>query len=152
MKDVLNNLASQVKVFYAAIYVTEQAKQLVDFYFDECPLPRVFEWNIMDHIVLSNACVDMDGVLCRNPTPEENDDGEKYVKFIQTAKPLFIPQHKIKAIVTCRLEKYRELTEQWLKAHGVKYDKLYMMSYKTAAERRMANNYDVHFNTGYFVY
>jgi uncharacterized HAD superfamily protein len=30
--------------------------------------------------------------------------------------------------VTCRLEKYRALTEQWLQKHGVQYGQLFMMN------------------------
>lgn len=141
VRDVLLKWSRSIEILYAAVYVTEQASKMVDFYFEICPLPRVFEWNIMDHIILSNSCVDMDGVLCIDPTREQNDDGEGYLEFIRTAKPLFIPQHKIKAIVTSRLEKYRKPTEQWLTDHNVKYDTLYMMDYKTAEERRKANKY-----------
>ena len=143
MKRVKNTLSlvEQIAFIYSAVYVTVDAIKQVDFYFEICDQLRVFEWNIMDHQVLHYACVDMDGVLCANPTTEQNDDGENYMEFLKTARPKFIPQHPIRAIVTCRLEKYREQTEAWLKEHGIKYDKLYMMDYPTAADRRRANNY-----------
>ena len=141
VRDVLLKWSRSIEILYAAVYVTEQASKMVDFYFEICPLPRVFEWNIMDHDILARSCVDMDGVLCIDPTPEQNDDGDGYLEFIRTAKPLFTPQHKIKAIVTSRLEKYRKPTEQWLSDHKINYDTLYMMNYKTAEERRAANRY-----------
>jgi uncharacterized HAD superfamily protein len=53
-------------------------------------------------------------VLCADPLPEQNDDGEKYIDFILNAPPLFIPGSKIGTIVTSRLEKYRIQTETWL--------------------------------------
>lgn len=141
VKERIKTFIPEVKVIYSAIYATEEACQYLDFFFDICPLPRVFEWNIMDHIFLENACVDLDGVLCENPEPYQNDDGVVYLNFIRNTRPKFIPQHKIKAIVTCRLEKYREETETWLKAHNIKYDKLYMMQYNTAHERMRAGNH-----------
>ena len=141
VKERIKTFIPEVKVIYSAIYATEEACQHLDFFFDICPLPRVFEWNIMDHIFLENACVDLDGVLCVDPTMGQNDDGEKYLEFIHNTAPIFTPQHKIKAIVTCRLEKYREPTEQWLKSHGIAYNELYMMNYPNALERKKANRY-----------
>ena len=130
-----------IKFIYSAVYVTETSKSKVDFYFDIVEQWRVWEWNIMDHLVLESACVDLDGVLCVDPTPEQNDDGENYLKFLANAAPKFIPKHKIKVIVTCRLEKYRTETIQWLKKHNVKYDKLYMMNLSDAITRRKLGHY-----------
>jgi uncharacterized HAD superfamily protein len=31
---------------------------------------------------LKKACFDIDGVLCADPLPEQNDDGEKYINFL----------------------------------------------------------------------
>ena len=78
----------------------------------------------------------MDGVLCVDPTDEQNDDGEKYIEFILNAKPLYIPTFKINSIVTSRLEKYRAQTEQWLKKHNVQYENLYMLDLPSMKERR----------------
>ncbi len=33
--------------------------------------------------LLENFCVDIDGILCRDPTREENDDGPKYRELIR---------------------------------------------------------------------
>ena len=134
VRDMLSTVKNQEFV-YCAVYVTKASKDKVDFYFDIVEQWRMWEWNIMDHLVLESSCVDMDGVLCVDPTDEQNDDGEKYLKFLAEAKPKFIPTHKIKAIVTCRLEKYRAETELWLKEHGIKYDKLYMMDFPDKASR-----------------
>lgn len=126
---------------YCAIYVTESSKNMVDFYFDVVEQWRVWEWNIMDHLILESSCVDLDGVLCIDPTPEQNDDANNYREFIRTAKPKFIPKHKIKAIVTCRLEKYRTETEKWLKAHNIQYEHLYMLDLPDKATRQKLNMY-----------
>jgi len=142
MNQVRDMLSAIKKEFiYCAVYVTEHSKNKVDFYFDIVEQWRVWEWNIMDHSILGNSCVDLDGVLCIDPTPEQNDDANNYREFIRTAKPKFIPKHKIKAIVTCRLEKYRTETEQWLKAHNIQYEHLYMLDLPDKATRQKLNMY-----------
>lgn len=115
-------------IYYGAVYVTPQGTKEVDFWYEIVNLPRVFEWNVLHHSILQNTCVDLDGVLCRDPTPEEDDDGPKYQEFLRNTEPLIIPTKPIGWIVTCRLEKYRSLTEEWLKRHGIKYNHLVMLN------------------------
>ena len=99
----------------------------------------MFQWNYLNHINIETSCFDMDGVLCEDPTDEQNDDGEKYIEFLINARPLFIPQYKIRAIVTSRLEKYRTYTEDWLKKHNVMYENLYMLNLPNKEARIKAN-------------
>lgn len=99
------------KVVTGAAIVVPGARKAVDVSFLEMRMPRVFEWNIFHHALISNACLDMDGVLCEDPTERENDDGENYLKFLESATPRFIPTQKVAHIVSARLEKYRPQTE-----------------------------------------
>ena len=116
-----------IEIKYLAIFAREQAISFVDYYFEIVPVPRIFQWNYLNINVNERSCFDIDGVLCVDPTPEENDDGEKYRNFILNARPLYIPKYKIKALVTSRLEKYRALTEEWLCKNNVQYEKLFML-------------------------
>ncbi len=113
----------------------------IDFVFDVCAPPRVFEWNLMHGNVLPRSCVDIDGVLCVDPTDAENDDGPRYRQFVLNARPLHLPTARIGTLVTSRLEKYREATEHWMTRHGIVYDALVMMQYDTMAERQAAKAY-----------
>lgn len=127
---------------FGCVFAEPSAVSKVDFHFGVCPMPRVFEWNIFHHQpLLDRSCVDIDGVLCRDPLEAENDDGEKYCEFLSSVTPLLIPSVKIGALVTCRLEKYRALTAQWLKEHGVQYGELIMMQYPNKQVRIQANRY-----------
>lgn len=136
IKPLLAPLKRKYNIKYCAVYATNpEVAELVDVALNILPQPRMFQWNYLYHGFMANACFDMDGVLCWDPTDEQNDDGERYVEFIKTANPLFKPNGPIGYIVTSRLEKYRKETEQWLAAHGIKYKKLYMLN-KTAEERR----------------
>ena len=143
MRKVRNRLAenniTDDTLYFCAIYVREECKNLLDFYFEVVPTPRIFEWNYLNHGIASKSCFDIDGVLCEDPQDWQNDDGEEYIKFIKNAKPLFIPSYTIKAIVTSRLEKYRKETEEWLCAHGVRYEKLYMLDLPSKEERIRQN-------------
>jgi orotate phosphoribosyltransferase len=130
------------RIQYAAVYAAPGAEPLVDFHAEIVPLPRCFEWNLMhNRPVLSRTCMDIDGVLCRDPTPEENDDGENYLRFLSTAEALHRPTHRVGWLVTSRLEKYRVQTEGWLAAHGIEYGELLMMDYPDKAARQAAQAY-----------
>lgn len=113
--------------------------EAVDLYLETVEQPRVFEWNIMHHQLIAHACLDIDGVLCVDPTHAQNDDGANYLGFLEHAKPLFIPSVEVKHLVTSRLEKYRAETESWLQRHGVRYQHLHMLDLPSAAERRRLN-------------
>lgn len=120
---------------FMAVYVTKEAKNLCDYYVQLVPNPRRFEWNILSSRAVGNYCFDMDGVLCNDPTPEENDDGENYLHFIKNAKPLYVPAYPIGMIVTSRLEKYRRETESWLERNGVSYRSLRMLELAKKEDR-----------------
>ena len=104
-------------------------------------MPRVFEWNLMHGTVLSNSCMDIDGVLCLDPTDEENDDGHRYLRFLRDTPALLLPTSPVGWLVTSRLEKYRAQTEEWLARHKVQYGALRMMQYPDMAARRAARAY-----------
>jgi orotate phosphoribosyltransferase len=129
-------------VSYAALYPAPGAEQSVDFFFETIKMPRCFEWNLMHHPwVLSKTCMDIDGVLCRDPSPTENDDGPEYRRFLDVADRRYLPTAPVRWLVTARLEKYRQATEDWLSANGVEYGELMMMDYPDMAARRAANAY-----------
>ncbi len=141
MREARERLAAakpDAELFFAAVYATHRSESEVCVALERCPLPRVFEWNLMHSGHLGRACVDIDGVLCVDPTEEENDDGPRYAAFLENATPLHLPSYPIHALVTCRLEKYRAATEAWLARHGVRYHKLVMLDLPDKAARLAA--------------
>lgn len=143
-KARLEGVSTKYSLSYCAIYIAPGTEKMVDHYFEVVPLPRFFQWNILNHPSLEKACFDIDGVLCVDPSEEENDDGEKYIDFIMNAPPLFIPGNKIGALVTSRLEKYRAETEYWLKVNNVKYDELIMLDLPDKEARVKAGSHAEH--------
>lgn len=140
MERALNLLPVGIEATRLAVFGPYQVDPLsvCDIWFEVVHGPRVFAWNIQKHIRLPRWGFDFDGVFCRDPQKEENDDGERYCAFLEEAQPVFIPTRPIGHIVTCRLEKYRRHTTEWLQRHGIEFEYLHMMPYSTKAER-MAN-------------
>lgn len=132
-KELLKN--SSCKFTYLAIYALAASLGKVDIYFERCEQPRMFEWNFMHHWALEYCCMDIDGVICEDPTFIQNDDGRRYEEFLNTAVPKFLPTQKVGVLVSSRLEKYRGQTEQWLSKYAIEYNDLELMQNVTAKER-----------------
>jgi uncharacterized HAD superfamily protein len=124
---------------FAAAYARRSSASLVDISFEICECPRLFEWNFLHHSYLQYAMLDIDGFLCVDPTDEENDDGPRYLRFLDGASSLLLPTVPVGALVTCRLEKYRRATERWLADRGVQYRHLVMWDLPDKA-RRLQNH------------
>jgi uncharacterized HAD superfamily protein len=124
------------RITFAAVYGTGAITGEIDLVFAAVPEPRVFEWNVLHHPIVSRSCFDIDGVLCVDPTEAENDDGARYLSFLAEAIPLHRPRREIAMLVTSRLEKYRAPTEDWLERHGIRYGELRMLDLPDAAARR----------------
>jgi len=143
-KELIKNVSADFEISLCAIYVVPGKEKMVDYFFEVVPLPRYFQWNILHHSTLEKACFDIDGVLCVDPTDDQNDDGPIYIDFILNAPPLYIPSSKIGTLVTSRLEKYRKETEIWLEKNNVKYSKLVMLDLPNKEARQKANNHAKH--------
>lgn len=121
----------------AILYTDGQTKNNTTYIFKRVNAPRVFQWNIFNHGHLKTACLDFDGVLCKNPDIIEDDNKPEVMRnYILNVKPLHVPNKPIFTIITNRIERYRKESEQWLKNHSVKYDHLIM--YPGSANERRA--------------
>lgn len=130
---------TKTKIVTCAVYATNQSQNAVDIFFETVATPRVFQWNIFHHSILKKSCVDIDGVLCLDPSSDENDDGNNYIAFLKNAAPFIIPTTQIHSLVSARLEKYRQETEMWLKAKGVQYSNLVLLNLPSKEERQRVN-------------
>ncbi len=95
---------TRAQFVFAAVYGLRDSVEDVDFIFEVVEQPRLFQWNFMHHGLLSKACIDIDGVLCLDPTDTENDDGPAYEAFLRNARALHKPTRFIGYLVTSRLE------------------------------------------------
>ena len=124
---------------YGVVYLHPYSAALVDHYYEKLPGNRLFEWALLHNQYLTDACMDIDGILCRDTTRSEDDDGDNYRRFLSTVEPEFKPTWPVGWLVTSRLEKYRDLTEDWLERHNIAYEELIMLDVETAKERRRTN-------------
>lgn len=134
-RALLINLEQLYSIRYCTIYIVPAKLKLVDIYFEVLALPQIFQWNMFHHSVLEKSCFDIDGVLCEDPSLEQDDDGPLYLDFLMNAPPLYIPGCKIGTIVTSRHEKYRSHTEAWLAKHNIRYHQLVMYSPRTGTKK-----------------
>lgn len=137
--------AAGVNALFAAMYHRPQARHQPDLWARELEAPHLFEWHCFNsghmsgetmHPELQRGSVlDMDGIVCADPTVPDSDEGG-YSTFLQTAAPLWTPRiRSCRAILTARLERYRPETEAWLQRHGARYNELVMMNVPTYRHR-----------------
>lgn len=151
MRDSVRKIPKDLfeRVTTLAVYSDRPKRDDVDIFLEYLPAPRVFEWNIFHRNLLGRACVDIDGVLCVDPSEEQNDDGAQYRNFLLNAAPLILPTFRIHSLVTSRLEKYRPETEEWLRNHGIEYENLIMLDLPSKQERQRLGAHATH-KAGYF--
>ena len=114
------------KLTFLAFYSSKPTRDEVDILISYVPNPRVFEWNIFHHPMLGDALLEMEGILCKDPSNDHIKSKEAYLDYITNEETFIIPNHRIHSIVTRRNEKYRSQTEAWLKKNKVEYDNLIM--------------------------
>lgn len=120
----------------AAVYATPETAFTLNYRVVILPNPHYLEWNFFNSGFITTSAFDMDGILCDDVPPEDDDDGERYVQAIRTARPRYLPRRQpVSLIVTARLEKYRALTTEWLERHGIAAVRLHMGPWPTLTER-----------------
>jgi uncharacterized HAD superfamily protein len=137
MKEVIERIPDFLseRIYTLAIYSSDKRPTYINGYFKLLVGRKIFEWSIFHSNLIPLMCFDLDGVLCKDPTIDQDDDGKMYLDFLRNAIPLFLPTGKVEAIVTNRLEKYRKVAEEWLNLHHIEYVNLVMLNSSSANER-----------------
>lgn len=140
LKAIRGLLTQFKKTTTAAVYVNPTAKIKPDIWAVELPWPHLLEWNLFNSVLSPNMALDFDGILCHDCPSGSDDDGEKYLQFIRTARPLYVPRKvQIPLIVTARIEKYRAETVAWMQRHGITCKALVMHPATNLQERNRDN-------------
>lgn len=124
-----------LEVITAALIAHDAAMDTVDLFYKNIPKPRFFEWDLMHQKKVDRLATDLDGVLCESCPPGVDRDEDRYLAWIEQAKPHMIPAYRIDVIVSNRLEAYRPQTEAWLARHRVDYGRLLLWDLPGKAER-----------------
>lgn len=121
-----------------SIYSSSLTYEKIDIYSKLIHPWHLFEWNMYN--TAYNNAYDIDGLLCRDFTPDEDDDGELYVETMKNMELTKIqPKKKPVVFITARLEKYRNITEDWLNCNGFMIKELIMGPWKNKEEREKNN-------------
>tara|TARA_R110000824_G_scaffold128568_4_gene289496 strand:+ start:14552 stop:15595 length:1044 start_codon:yes stop_codon:yes gene_type:complete len=120
--------------FYATVYTHPASVDKVDFFAKILPPPHALEWNLFNSTYVERTLLDFDGILCPNVPHEKCINEKDYIDYIKNVEPFYhrMPKSTCCGIVTARLEKYRDITEGWLKKYGIEY--LSLIMYPTERE------------------
>lgn len=114
-------------------FVESYSINKVDIYFMVMK-DQFFPWSVIKRGI-SDAMVDIDGVLTEDVPAQFDDDGSAYINFLTNQRPKIRPDRKINTLVTGRLAKYRDITVNWLNSHNVQFGELIMCPLTTKQER-----------------
>jgi uncharacterized HAD superfamily protein/hypoxanthine phosphoribosyltransferase len=116
-----------VTITRATVYAHPTGRAVVDLAVAILPGRHFLEWNWPNAGHAEQMAFDFDGILCHDIAIEDCDDGPRYERALEHAKPLHLPRRKpIPLIVTARPERHRDVTETWLSRHGVRAQRLIM--------------------------
>lgn len=113
----------------SVIYANPNNAHKTDCFYKTLTFPHLLEWNIFNSTIMHNTILDFDGVLCDDIPAIIDNSHVLYSDYINKIKPIKsrLPVlFKAMGICTGRLERYRDITENWLKSHNVNYDMLSM--------------------------
>lgn len=127
-------------LIFGCVYARgREAKTKVDVWLEDIYSPGetwyLYEWNILHHHADKTLASmwDIDGLVCKNPPRDRNT--AEYERYLSEAVPMIIPTTKVGAFVTYRLEKYRSVTEHWLRRQGIEYERLVMFQAQSREQR-----------------
>ena len=155
-KSILSNINDK-RLIYMCVYLEGPGNSSVDIYLEDVRMYTnqidrfvLYEWNILQHNEgqMAKYLFDIDGVFCVEPPDERNVNA--YLQYIKNATPLFIPRTPIGGIITYRLEKNREITEQWLAQQEIKYNELIMFPAQSWNERHQSRIPSEQYKAAYY--
>ena len=123
---------------YAAVFSTPRSIPKADYVHVNLPLPHWFDWWLWgsQYLVNRNIGIDFDGILCHDCPSGCDDDGERYSQWIQSVEPLrHARPYGVGVVITGRLERYRSLTEDWLRRNRQQVKCVHFGQWATAKER-----------------
>jgi uncharacterized HAD superfamily protein/hypoxanthine phosphoribosyltransferase len=126
-RDLLSVQGKNIR--FGVVYLNPGMESEIDLYFEAVNLPRAFEWNLLYHKgILAHTCSEIDGVLTNLPPyagkPHREED---YESSLRMAELTYRFCHPVGWIMTQRPERYRKITEKWLRENEIDYGELIML-------------------------
>jgi hypothetical protein len=135
VKACIRESSKKYRLTYAAVFGLHESHPEVDLVLETCSEPRMFEWNVLNHPHLGITCVDLD-VLCIGGNGGQYITESNSRNLSMPIAARHTPRYKINSIVTTRPEKHRTQMVEWLEAHSIQYNHLYMLDLPSPVEGR----------------
>src|SRR3990172_1444184 len=120
----------------AAVYVHPPARHKIDLAGRCWVMPHWFEWHCFGSEMVEKCAFDMDGMICQECPPEDDDDGPAYRQWLQDVLPRWLPRpHRVPLIITARQTRYEQPTRDWLARHGLDVQDIRFGPWLTKQER-----------------
>lgn len=141
IREIRRKLGTNPQLQYAAVYATPSAARRLDHYGRILPLPHWFSWNLFGNDRLLSGMhigTDFDGVLCPDCSIDDDDDGDRYRNWMRRVPAKFrATGYEIPVVITARLERYRQLTMEWLTRHHFRVGRLVMGPWSSPQDRTL---------------
>ena len=141
-KEMKNIRVKYPNNIYSVMYLKPSAEKYVDIFGMYLNSPHYLDWHFFNSDFTQSAVFDLDGIFCPDVPIEKAENEILYKEYITTVKSIAhrIPRlHPCLSIATARLEKYRDITEDWLKRNNIEYNSLHM--YQGTKDDRDSNFY-----------
>jgi len=129
---------------YAAVFSTPRSIPKADYVHVSLPLPHWFDWWLWGskYLLNRNWGIDFDGILCDDCPREKDTDDAVYEEWMRTVRPIrHARPFGVPVVITGRLERYRGLTEEWLRRNRQEVKQVVFGPWKSASERRGIADY-----------
>lgn len=124
---------------YASVFSTPQSVSKAHYVAVELQLPHWFDWWLFGsrYMNMSRIGIDFDGILCGDCPASKDTDDEQYRDWMANVLPIrHAWPYGAPVVITGRLEKYRQTTEDWLRRNRQKIGTLAFGPWNSIAERR----------------
>lgn len=157
-KAKLSKFESEYDFIYCAAYLEGFSSQEVDFFLEDVSsysrqdIQVIYEWNIFHHYphIMSRCVFDVDGVFCIEDGRPDDSLEEEYENYIKNATPYIIPKVRVGAICTYRINKYLDITTDWLIKNGIYYDKICMFNADSWRDRNYSGVSPENFKANFY--
>ena len=129
MDSFVSSIHSTESVLKCGLYVRPEKIEDIDIHGMETHHPYLLEWCFFNTSWMNTSLLDFDGIFSPDVPIDVCEDEDKYIEYITNVEPFYhrLPEmFQCRGIVTARLNKYREVTKEWLAKYGVEYDELHM--------------------------
>jgi hypothetical protein len=141
-KEMRNIRVKYPNNIYSVMYLNPSAEKYVDIFGMYLNTPHYLDWHFFNSNFPQSTIFDLDGIFCPDVPIEKAENEILYKEYITTVESIAhrIPRlHPCLSIATARLEKYRDITEDWLKRNNIEYRSLHM--YQGTKDDRDSNFY-----------